>query len=54
VTGEWDAEHVGVRISSKGVFNGLDAKGLPFNEPVPARFYGGGAEGYTDYPAHPA
>ncbi len=142
VTGEWDAAHVGVRISPKGAFNGLDdteggemglyvatqlasrdlaflhlsepdwaggpslddefrrqlrdafpgvivgaggytaekaqrlidaglidavafgrpfianpdlplrlAEGLPLNEPVPATFYGGGAEGYTDYPA---
>jgi N-ethylmaleimide reductase len=145
VTGEWDAAHVGVRISPKGAFNGLDdtdggemglyvaaqlasrdlaflhlsepdwaggpslddqfrrelreafrgvivgagaysaekgetligaglvdavafgrpfianpdlplrlAEGLPLNEPVPATFYGGGAEGYTDYPAHTA
>jgi N-ethylmaleimide reductase len=30
------------------------AKGLPLNEPVPATFYGGDAEGYTDYPAHSA
>jgi N-ethylmaleimide reductase len=141
VVGEWDASRVGVRISPKGVFNGLDdtaggpmglhvaaelaardlgflhlsepdwagapeldepyrhdlrrafpgvivaagaytvekaeslleaglvdavafgrpfianpdlprrlAEGLPLNEPVPATFYGGGAEGYTDYP----
>ena len=26
--------------------------GLALNEPDPATFYGGGAEGYTDYPAH--
>ncbi|KFE35030.1 alkene reductase [Thioclava atlantica] len=26
-------------------------KGAPLNEPNPATFYGGGAEGYTDYPA---
>jgi N-ethylmaleimide reductase len=25
-------------------------KGAPLNEPVQATFYGGGAEGYTDYP----
>ena len=25
--------------------------GAPLNTPVPATFYGGGAEGYTDYPA---
>ena len=25
-------------------------RGAPLNEPVPATFYGGGAEGYTDYP----
>jgi len=25
--------------------------GAPLNEPVPTSFYGGGAEGYTDYPA---
>lgn len=25
-------------------------EGLPLNEPDPATFYGGGAEGYTDYP----
>jgi N-ethylmaleimide reductase len=25
-------------------------KGAPLNEPDPATFYGGGAEGYTDYP----
>jgi len=25
--------------------------GAPFNEPRPETFYGGGAEGYTDYPA---
>jgi 2,4-dienoyl-CoA reductase-like NADH-dependent reductase (Old Yellow Enzyme family) len=25
-------------------------EGLPLNEPNPATFYGGGAEGYTDYP----
>jgi N-ethylmaleimide reductase len=30
------------------------AGGLALNEPVPATFYGGGAEGYTDYPAHSA
>ncbi len=28
--------------------------GLALNEPVTATFYGGGAEGYTDYPAHDA
>ncbi len=28
------------------------ATGAPLNDPVPATFYGGGAEGYTDYPAH--
>ncbi|MET0931466.1 MAG: N-ethylmaleimide reductase [Aeromicrobium sp.] len=28
------------------------AKGLPLNEAVSATFYGGGAEGYTDYPTH--
>lgn len=28
------------------------AQGLPLSEPVPATFYGGGAEGYTDYPVH--
>lgn len=27
---------------------------LPLNEANPATFYGGGAEGYTDYPALPA
>src|SRR5690606_9606605 len=27
------------------------ARGAKLNEPVPATFYGGGAEGYTDYPA---
>lgn len=145
VVGAWDAEHVGVRISPKGVFNGLDdtaggemglyvaarlaergigflhlsepdwaggpeldevfrrdlraafpgvivgagaytvekaesligaglvdavafgrsfianpdlprrlVEGLPLNEPVPATFYGGGEEGYTDYPSHGA
>jgi N-ethylmaleimide reductase len=27
------------------------ATGAPLNEQVPATFYGGGAEGYTDYPA---
>jgi N-ethylmaleimide reductase len=26
-------------------------QGGPYNEPNPATFYGGGAEGYTDYPA---
>ncbi len=26
-------------------------EGAPLNAPVPATFYGGGAEGYTDYPA---
>lgn len=26
--------------------------GLPFNEPKPEKFFGGGAEGYTDYPHH--
>ena len=26
-------------------------RGVPLNEPNPATFYGGGAEGYTDYPA---
>ncbi len=26
-------------------------RGSPLNEPNPATFYGGGAEGYTDYPA---
>jgi N-ethylmaleimide reductase len=30
------------------------AQRLPLNEPVPATFYGGGAEGYTDYPEHQA
>ncbi|WP_367871443.1 alkene reductase [Luteolibacter sp. Populi] len=25
--------------------------GAPLNEPIPASFYGGGPEGYTDYPA---
>lgn len=25
--------------------------GAPLNDPVPATFYGGGAEGYTDYPS---
>ena len=30
------------------------AKRLPLNEPVPATFYGGGVEGYTDYPAYSA
>lgn len=25
--------------------------GAPLNEPVPSTFYGGGAEGYTDYPS---
>ncbi len=25
-------------------------RGAPLNEPNPATFYGGGAEGYTDYP----
>lgn len=145
VVGAWDAPHVGVRISPKGIFNGLDdtdggemglhvaaqlaargigflhlsepdwaggpelddafrrdlraafpgvivgagaytvekaeallaaglvdaaafgrlfianpdlpdrlLRGLPLNEPVPATFYGGGEEGYTDYPAHGA
>jgi N-ethylmaleimide reductase len=145
VVGEWDASRVGVRISPKGVFNGLDdtdggpaglyvaaelaardlgflhlsepdwaggpqldeafrrdlreafpgvvvaagaytaekaeallaaglvdavafgrpfianpdlprrlAERLPLNEPVPETFYGGGAEGYTDYPAYRA
>lgn len=29
------------------------ASGAPLNTPVPATFYGGGAEGYTDYPALP-
>ena len=27
------------------------AEGAPLNEPVRETFYGGGAEGYTDYPA---
>ena len=27
------------------------ARNAPLNEPQPATFYGGGAEGYTDYPA---
>ena len=27
------------------------AEGLPLNEPDPETFYGGDAEGYTDYPA---
>ena len=27
-------------------------QGLDLNEPIAATFYGGGAEGYTDYPAH--
>ena len=26
-------------------------EGLPLNEPNPDTFYGGGAEGYVDYPA---
>ena len=26
-------------------------RNAPLNEPQPATFYGGGAEGYTDYPA---
>ena len=25
-------------------------RGLPLNDADPATFYGGGAEGYTDYP----
>lgn len=25
-------------------------EGAPFNEPIPATFYGGGAAGYSDYP----
>jgi N-ethylmaleimide reductase len=25
-------------------------QGGPYNQPNPATFYGGGAEGYTDYP----
>ena len=28
-------------------------EGAPLNEPNPQTFYGGGAEGYTDYPALP-
>ncbi|MET0930145.1 MAG: N-ethylmaleimide reductase [Aeromicrobium sp.] len=28
------------------------ANGLPLNDAVSATFYGGGAEGYTDYPTH--
>jgi N-ethylmaleimide reductase len=27
------------------------ARGGPYNEPDQATFYGGGAEGYTDYPS---
>lgn len=30
------------------------AEGLPLNEPRPETFYGGDAEGYTDYPTHDA
>jgi N-ethylmaleimide reductase len=30
------------------------AEGLPLNPPRPESFYGGDAEGYTDYPAHGA
>ena len=30
------------------------AEGLPFNPPRPETFYGGDAEGYTDYPAYGA
>ena len=30
------------------------ARGGPFNRPDPATFYGGGDEGYVDYPALPA
>ena len=29
------------------------AEGAPLNAPNPKTFYGGGAEGYTDYPALP-
>ena len=28
-------------------------EGAPLNEPNPQTFYGGGAEGYTDYPTLP-
>lgn len=37
-------------ISNPDLVERLQA-GAPFNEPHPETFYGGGAEGYTDYPA---
>ena len=51
---------IGGRVQTRDILPSLSdlprrlAEGLPLNPPRPETFYGGDAEGYTDYPAYGA